>query len=94
MIIRQDWEELAPRKQDCGKKPINDVKFNGNGSLIAAASQDKYIYLFQLNEGEYVKLAGCRLENGVPISVNFSEDSKKIVIVTNERKLLLLDPVT
>ncbi len=37
-------------------------------------------------------LAACRLENGFPVAVNFSEDSTKIVICTNQRKLLLLDP--
>ena len=42
--------------------------------------------------GEYVRMASCRLENGAPVSINFSEDSKKIVICTNQRKLLILDP--
>lgn len=39
-------------------------------------------------------LAACRLENGFPVALNFSEDSQKIVICTNQRKLLLLDPAT
>ena len=34
------------------------------------------------------------MENGFPVSVNFSEDSKKIVICSNLRKLLLLDPIS
>lgn len=37
-------------------------------------------------------LAACKLENGYPVSLNFSEDSSKIVINTNLRKLLILDP--
>jgi WD40 repeat protein len=93
LIIRQDWEELAPRKHECGHKTINDVKFSNNGSMIVCASQDKHIYLLQLQEGEYVKLAGARLENGVPNAINFSEDSKRILIITHLRKLILFDPI-
>ena len=58
------------------------------------ASSDKHIYLFQFSDGDYVKLAACRLDNGFPVGLNFSEDSRRIVICTNQRKLLLLDPTT
>lgn len=61
---------------------------------MAAASNDKNIYLFTYKDGDYQKLSACKLDNGIPVSVNFSEDSKKIVICTNQRKLLLLDPST
>ena len=94
LIIRQDWEEIIPRHHGCGHKPITDCCFSKNGALIAVASSDKHIYLFQFNDGDFVKLAACRLENGYPVAVNFSEDSKKIVICTNQRKLLMLDPVS
>jgi len=94
LIIRQDWEEIVPRHHSCGHKNINDCTFSKNGALIAVASGDKHIYLFQYSDGDYVKLAACRLENGFPVAVNFSEDSKKVVICTNQRKLLLLDPTT
>lgn len=62
--------------------------------MIAVASTDKNIYLLQFQDNDYVALAACRLENGFPVSINFSEDSSKIVICTNQRKLLLLDPAT
>jgi len=94
IIIRQDWEEIIPRQHQCGIKAVTDCCFSHNGALIAVASSDKHIYLFQFNDGDYVKLAACRLDTGFPISLNFSEDSKRIVICTNQRKLLLLDPVT
>lgn len=68
------------------------MKFSKNGQLIAAASLDKYIYLLKYYEGDYTALAACKLENGFPVSLNFSEDSSKIVINTNQRKLLVLDP--
>ena len=32
------------------------------------------------------------MENGYPVSINFSEDSKMIVVTTNHRKLVVLDP--
>jgi len=45
------------------------------------------------SEGDFVPNSACKLENGWPVSINFSEDSKKIVVQTNLRKLLVLDPV-
>jgi WD40 repeat protein len=84
----------VPRHHECGIKAINDIKFSKNGALIAVASTDKNIYLLQFQDNDYVALAACRLENGFPVSINFSEDSSKIVICTNQRKLLLLDPAT
>ena len=92
VVIRQDWEEFIPRQHECGQKSIIDVKFSKNGQLIAAASLDKNIYLLKYSEGEYQALAACKLENGFPVSLNFSEDSQRIVISTNQRKLLVLDP--
>ena len=55
-IIRQDWEEIIPRHHLCGNKNINDLKFSKNGALLAAASSDKNIYLFQYSDGDYIKL--------------------------------------
>ena len=94
LIIRQDWEEIVPRHHECGIKAINDVKFSKNGAVIAVASTDKNVYLLQYQDSDYIALAACRLENGFPVSLNFSEDSTKVVICTNQRKLLLLDPAT
>jgi WD40 repeat protein len=50
--------------------------------------------LFKYNDSDYAKLAAVKLENGFPIALNFSYDSQKIVVCTNQRKLILLDPVT
>ena len=83
IILRQDWEELMPRQHICGQKPIIDVKFSKNGQLIAAASLDKNVYLMKYHENNYVALAACKIDNGFPVSLNFSEDSSKIVINTN-----------
>ena len=42
-----------------------------------------------------MKLSALKIEKcGFPISIAFSDDSKKIVINTSQRKLLLLDPST
>ena len=57
--------------------------------MIAAASLDKNIYLLKYTDGDYQALAACEIQNGYPISVNFSEDSSKIVINTNQRKLII-----
>jgi WD40 repeat protein len=81
--MRQDWEGNVPRYHTCGNKTINDLTFSRSGLLLAAASTDKNIYLFQFQDGDYKKLSACKLENGIPVSVNFSEDGKKIVICTN-----------
>ena len=58
------------------------------------ASTDKNIYLLKYEENDYSALAACKLDSGFPIALNFSEDSSKIVICTNMRKLLVLDPTT
>lgn len=47
LIIRQDWEEIIPRNHSCGHKQINDVCFSKNGAMIAVASSDKHVYMFQ-----------------------------------------------
>jgi predicted sugar kinase len=47
LIIRQDWEEIIPRHHFCGHKQLHDIAFSKNGALIAVASSDKHIYLFQ-----------------------------------------------
>jgi microtubule-associated protein-like 5 len=75
LIIRQDWEEIVPRHHECGIKTINDVKFSKSGALIAVASVDKNVYVLQYQDSDYMPLAACRLENGFPIALNFSEDS-------------------
>lgn len=75
LIIRQDWEEIVPRHHECGIKTLNDVKFSKSGSLIAVASVDKNVYVLQYQDSDYMPLAVCRLENGFPIALNFSEDS-------------------
>jgi hypothetical protein len=48
----------------------------------------------KFEDGDYHASKACGLENGFPVSLNFSEDSKKLVIGTNLRKLLVLDPET
>ena len=78
----------------CGNKAILDVAFSKDGMLITVASFDKCVYTLKFIDGEYVKSYQSKLDNGVPVSLNFSQDAKKIIICTNQRKLLLLDPVT
>lgn len=50
------------------------------------------MYLLEFKDNEYQPLVGIKIENGYPISLTFSEDSTKILITTNKRQLLLLDP--
>ena len=94
IMIKQDWEETIPRLQQCSDKTINDLQFSKNGQQLAAASSDCHVYLFQLSDGDYVKQIGLKLESGFPVSLCFSDDSKKICINTSQRKLLLLDVQT
>jgi hypothetical protein len=35
------------------------------------------------HDGDYHASKACQLENGFPVAINFSEDSKKLVISTN-----------
>lgn len=61
--------------------------------MLAAASPDQNVYLMKYFDGEYTALAACKIANGFPVALNFSENSKRILIHTNLRKVLLLDPV-
>jgi len=44
-------------------------------------------------EGEYTALAACKIQNGYPVALNFSENSRRILVHTNLRKILMLDPI-
>ena len=72
------------------------MKFSKNGNLIAVASTDKNVYLLVFEENDYVALAACYLQTdkSFPVAVNFSADSSKVVICTNQRRLMMLDPYT
>mmetsp|Transcript_34024 Transcript_34024/g.33184 ORF Transcript_34024/g.33184 Transcript_34024/m.33184 type:complete len:273 (-) Transcript_34024:1695-2513(-) len=94
LVIMQEWEKSAPRNQACGSKTLTDIKFSKNGGMIAVGSTDQYIYMLNYQHNDYVLDQACKLDNGFPVSINFSEDSNKIVICTNQRKLLLLDAQT
>ena len=94
MLIRQDYDVKNLRLLMCGNKAILDVAFSKDGMLLTVASFDKCVYTLKFVDGEYVKSYQSKLDNGVPVSLNFSHDAKKIIICTNQRKLLLLDPVT
>jgi len=91
LILRQDWEEMTPRHHDCGANLINDIRFSKNGALIAVASTDKHIYVLRYEDNDYIASAACRMENGFPVGLDFSDDSTKVVVCTNQRKLLLMD---
>jgi WD40 repeat protein len=96
IYLRQGWSQdyTNPRIHGCGTKPLIDVKFSKNGHILAAASLDQHIYILRYSDGDYVPNSACALEQGFPVSINFSEDSSKLVINSNQRKLLVLDPNT
>lgn len=93
MLVRQEWEQAASRQFTCSKASKNaahgattsilDIKFSKNGQTIAAACQDKQVYIMNFHDGDYHASKACQLENGFPVAINFSEDSKKLVISTN-----------
>ena len=61
--------------------------------MIAAASVDKNIYLMKFHDGDYQALSACTIANGFPVAINFTDDSTRILISTNQKKNLILDPI-
>jgi hypothetical protein len=61
--------------------------------MIAAASIDKNIYLMRYYNGDYQALSACLIANGFPVALNFSDDSTRIIVSTNQKKTLIFDPI-
>ena len=55
---------------------------------------DQAIYLLTFQGDRYVPKTDIKIELGFAIALNFSEDSSKLLITTNKRALLILDPLS
>ena len=57
--------------------------------MSVVASQEKKVYILQYQDGEYMPSLSCPLENGYPVSINFSEDNNSIIVCTNQRRMFV-----
>ena len=70
---------------------IVDVQFSKDGQMLAAGSQDGNVYLWKYENREFTNYSTISINNGFPISIEFSEDNTKILVTTNYRKVLVLN---
>lgn len=85
IFLRIDWEEY-PKFYEAGQQ-IFDIKFSTDGLYLAAVCENQNIYIFQIDNQNYFQTPPKQLhfENEVPISLNFTDENKTLLIGTNSR---------
>lgn len=84
IMLRFDWEE-HPKHMEF-QKPILHVRFSPNGTLLAALCENGYLYLFSNTNGTYFEFDPKEVyfDNEIPLTINFFDNSKAIVVGTSE----------
>jgi len=80
----------------CEEKAILDLKFSDDEKYLFVVSEYGEMLLFTQVDGKYFhtkedNLRKLVLENEFPISVNFSDDSKSVLVGTSQRNHYALD---
>eukprot|EP00741_Cyanophora_paradoxa_P013196 tig00000178_g12748.t1 len=70
--------------------PVTDLKFAPDGSLLAAASRDRGIYVFSTKE--FKQLGVCRGHSAAVLHMDFSADSGYLRSTCAACELLFWDP--
>ena len=73
---------------------INDIKFSINGNELVAVTEKGYCYKFKLYNNSYFDINDSYSKNqfelnsraGVPLSINFTNDRKHVIITTSTRE--------
>lgn len=90
-MLRFDWEEI-PKSFEC-EKAITDIKFSSDAAYLIAASENQKIYVFIYNNNSYFQFAPRELhfEHEIPVSINFCDDNRLMIISTNHKNHYKLD---
>lgn len=94
IMLRFDWEE-HPKHLEFAKCILH-MRFSPNGNLLAALCENQNLYLFSNTNGSYFEFdpKSFFFENEIPLSLNFFDNSKAIIVGTasaNYYKLELPD---
>ena len=84
-LTRFDWEEY-PRVFECGKQ-ILDLKFSHDAGYLVSVSENSVLHIFTLINNSYFQNVPKKIafDNECPISVNFSDDNKILIVGTSHR---------
>ena len=91
LFIRENWDTVF--KPDAGYNTITDLQFLSEGKLLIVTSESSNIYIFK-KSSMYEKIYVLSVEAGVPISINLCKDKLHLLLVTEKRKLMMMDGLT
>jgi hypothetical protein len=91
ILIRFDWEE-RPKGFECNKA-IMDVKFSPDAAYLIAACENHHLYVFNYNNNSYFQFPPKQalFEEEIPISINFCDDNRVMIIGTSRRNHYKVD---
>lgn len=91
LFIRENWDTIYT--PEAGKHNLTDLEFLNKGKLLVVASEDKNLYIFK-KSSNYEKIYLISINNGVPITLTPSKDKKYLLVVTDKRKILMMNSET
>ena len=91
LFIRENWDAIF--QPEAGKASITDVKFINNGNILVVASEDSNLYMFRKGSS-YERIYILTIEAGIPVSLNPSKNETHLLIITDKRKLMMMNGET
>lgn len=80
-------------KLEAGTQKLTSLEFLHKGKILVVSSEDSNVYVFKKNTN-FQRIFIIPVEVGVPISLNSSKDNANVLIVTDKRKLLMMNGET
>lgn len=91
LFIRENWDTVFT--PEAGTHNLTDLEFLKNGKLLIVASEDKNLYIFK-KSSNYEKIYLISINNGIPITLTPSKNKNSLLIVTDKRKILMMNSET
>lgn len=91
IMLRIDWEEI-PKIFNL-EKAVTDIKFSSDAAYLIVACENQKLYVFNYNNNSYFQFAPKELnfDQEIPVSINFCDDNRVMIIGTNTRNHYKLD---
>ena len=91
LFIRENWDVVY--RLEAGTQKLTSLEFLHKGKILVVSSEDSNVYVFKKNTN-FQRIFIIPVEVGVPISLNSSKDNANVLIVTDKRKLLMMNGET
>lgn len=91
LFIRENWDVIF--HPEAGSSTITDTEFISSGKFLAVTSEDNNIYIFKKGSS-YERVYVLAVEAGIPISINICKEKSHILLVTDKRKLMMMEGST